>query len=195
MAKLRSPVEIVSKRGKSRKPNRKPAMRMNPLPLVFLAAPLAEIVAFGIVVQWLGFWSALALVLLTSLVGLLIVRHQGFGLISKLSRLARDGNAPGRGVGADLLILIAGLLLLIPGFLTDIIGLVLLLPFVRKRLSRAAGVKSRVYSSGTYSETYDFGSATRRGSDDENVVDLGEDEYRTSRREPGNGGNKPRIEE
>ena len=151
-------------------------MRVNPLPLFLIGAPLAEIVAFGLVVQWLGFWSAFALVLLTSAIGLLIVRHQGFGLISKISAMAREGRPPAGGMGGDLLTLIGGLLLLLPGFLTDILGLALFIPFVRHRLSRMSPVKTRVYTAGTYTETYGF-EERRSNRREDGVVDLDRSYY------------------
>lgn len=151
-------------------------MRLIPLPVLLLLAPLAEIVSFGLVVEWIGFWRALALVAFTSLIGLLIVRHQGFGLIAKVSAMARQGQAPAKGVGSDLMIMVGGLLLLLPGFLTDFIGLLLLIPFVRNRISMAPSVKTRVYTTGTYTETYEFRDPVRPR--DETVVDLDHEDYR-----------------
>ena len=152
-------------------------MRFIPLPLLLIAAPLAEIVAFGLVVQWIGFWSAFALLMLTSAIGFLIVRHQGFGLISKVSELARNGRPPATGIGSDLLTLVAGLLLMAPGFLTDIAGLLLLLPFVRSRISGKAVMKTRVYSGSAYTERYEFGERPA-ASPKTGVVDLDAADYR-----------------
>lgn len=148
---------------------------MRIFPLLLIGAPLAEIVTFGLVVQSIGFWKAFLLVLLTSAAGLLIVRQQGFGLVSKISGMARDGRIPATGLSADLMTLVAGLLLLIPGFLTDILGLLLLIPFVRAALARMTGVRSRVYTGPgeTYTETYDFRGDARTGR----TVDLDEGEF------------------
>lgn len=151
-------------------------MRLSPLPLIVIGAPLAEIVAFGLVVQWLGFWSAFALLLLTSAIGFLIVRRKGFGLISKLSALAREGRPPAGSIGRDLLTLLSGLLLLAPGFLTDIAGFVLLLPFVRDRLSQTASVQTRVYTGDSYTESFEF-SGTGRPAAGDGIVDLDETDY------------------
>lgn len=149
-----------------------------PLPLVLLALPLAEIVTFGLVVEWLGFWMALALVLATSTLGLLIVRQQGFGLISKVTEITRNGLAPASGVGGNVMTMLAGLLLLIPGFLTDLIGLLLLLPFVRRMFfGKPAPFKAQVFTNGTYTETYSFHARNEEsGADD--IVDLDQEEFR-----------------
>lgn len=160
-------------------------MRILPMPVLLLLAPLAEIISFGLVVEWIGFWRALALVAFTCVIGLLIVRHQGFGLIAKVSAMARQGQAPARGVGSDLLIMVAGLLLLIPGFLTDLVGLLLLIPFVRNRISMSPSVKTRVYTAGTYTETYEFRDPTAPHK--EPVLDLDQEEYRRTGQENGQG--------
>ena len=152
-------------------------MRTIPLPLVLLALPLAEIVAFGLVVEWLGFWAALGLVMLTSAIGFLIVRHQGFGLISKVSGITRSGLAPADGVGGNVITMLAGLLLMIPGFITDLIGLLLLLPFVRSLFfGKATPFKAQVFTNGTYSETYEFRGNGREAEADD-VVDLDSSDY------------------
>lgn len=148
-----------------------------PIPLVLLALPLAEIVAFGLVVEWLGFWSALALVFATSALGLLIVRQQGFGLMSKVSEIARSGIAPAGGVGGNVITMLAGLLLLIPGFITDVIGILLLLPFVRRMFfGSSAPFKAQVFSNGTYTETYSF-KDTREARSGDDIVDLDREDF------------------
>lgn len=143
--------------------------------LFLIAVPLAEIIAFGLVVQWLGFWLALLLVVATSAMGFLILRHHGFGLAAKMARMARTGIAPESGIGGDAMTMLSGFLLLLPGFLSDILGLLLLLPFVRRLIGGTPIMRTRFHTGGgtTYSESYDFGTG-RGGS----VVDLDEDEFR-----------------
>lgn len=143
--------------------------------LFLIAVPLAEIIAFGLVVQWLGFWLALLLVVTTSALGFLILRHHGFGLAAKMARMARTGVAPEAGIGGDAVTMLSGFLLLLPGFLSDILGLLLLLPFVRRMLAGSPIIRTR-FSTGsgtTYSESYSYGMDSG-GS----VVDLDEDEFR-----------------
>ena len=148
---------------------------MRILSLLLIAYPLAEIIAFGLVVQWLGFWTALLLVLATSVLGVLIIRHFGFGMAAKMARMARTGIAPDAGMGKDVATIAAGFLLMIPGFITDVLGLLLLIPFVRKAVAGSQAVKTRVYSASTstYRETYRYGPRGGNGS----VVDLDEGEF------------------
>lgn len=148
---------------------------MRILSLFMILLPLAEIIVFGVVVEWLGFWIALLLLLATSFTGLLIVRHQGFGMAAKMARMARTGTPPESELGRDAMTIVSGLLLLLPGFITDVFGLLLLIPPFRKLIAGSPIVRTRFSSaSGTsYTETYRYGPRPE-GS----VVDLDADEFR-----------------
>ncbi len=96
--------------------------------LAVLALPLAELAAFIAVALVLGFFMALGLVLAGSLAGALILRHAGGSHIARVRVAVDQGRfsalqADSRGG----LILLAGILLLIPGLITDFLGLLLLL--------------------------------------------------------------------
>jgi UPF0716 protein FxsA len=101
-----------------------------------LAAIAAEIVVFVLVAHWLGVGLALVLLVATSLLGGWLLRREG----SRAWRKLREAGLNGRPVGADasrgLPGLLSGLLLAVPGFITDAVGLALLVPPVR----RLAGV-------------------------------------------------------
>ena len=104
--------------------------------LAVFALPLLELAAFIAVAVTTGFVMALGLVLASSLAGLLILRHAGH--VARV-RVALDrGNFTvlhSEGPGGH--VLIAGILLLIPGFITDILALCLLIPPLRRILSAA----------------------------------------------------------
>src|SRR3546814_16788650 len=102
-------------------------MRFPLIPLL-LALPLAEIAGFVIVGRMVGVWATLALVMLTSLLGMLILRRQGLQMLRGLSSEGQQGRLPGESVINGAMIVVAGLLLLLPGFVTDIIGLAPLAP-------------------------------------------------------------------
>jgi UPF0716 protein FxsA len=128
-----------------------------------LALPLAEIVVFVLVAVWIGFgWAALA-VLTTSLIGAFMLRRGGGAHIARmrvvlgpqrLSALEADG--------AGTLYVISAILLLIPGFISDTIGLVLLV----RPLRRALGALLR--------RTFAAAAARR----DDGVVDLEPQDWR-----------------
>lgn len=101
------------------------------LPLFFLLLPLAEIACFILVGRRIGLLPTLSLVILSAVAGIVLMRIQGFGVLTRLRRSGQDGHAPGKELLDAAMILIAGILLLIPGFLSDIVGLALFLPPVR----------------------------------------------------------------
>lgn len=102
--------------------------------VLFLAVPLAEIAGFILVGDALGVVATLALVVATAIAGLVLFRWQGTGLAARLKVAVDQNQAPvgemldGLGLG------IAAVLLLIPGFLTDIFGLALMLPALRRAI-------------------------------------------------------------
>lgn len=99
--------------------------------LFFVVGPLVELFVFIQVVHWIGALDAIAVLLLVSVGGVFIVRHQGLGVWRRVREQLRVGTVPAVELVDGLLILIAGLLLIIPGFVTDAVGLLLLLPPVR----------------------------------------------------------------
>ncbi len=93
-----------------------------------LALPIAELAAFIIVVVALGLLAALALQAASSFAGLMVLRHAGGAHISRVRAALDEGRVTAlRADGTGSLTLLAGILLLVPGFITDLIGLVLLL--------------------------------------------------------------------
>ncbi|QSX36795.1 FxsA family protein [Shewanella sedimentimangrovi] len=103
--------------------------------LVFIVVPVLELSVLIRVGEVLGSWSTVALVLLTAVVGVSLVRSQGLStLMSAQQKLAR-GEMPGSELVQGMMLAMAGVLLLIPGFITDFIGLLLLTPLTRKPLA------------------------------------------------------------
>lgn len=104
------------------------------IPLFVLVLPLAEIAGFILVGRRIGLFPTLSLIVLSGIAGVLLVRIQGFGVLARLRQTGQTGRAPGKELLDAAMILIAGILLIIPGFLTDILGLTLFLPPVRSFL-------------------------------------------------------------
>ena len=107
--------------------------------LALLALPLAELAAFIAVAATIGFAWALALVLAGSLTGALVLRHAGGSHIARVRVAVSQGLGEGsftalQADSSGFLILLAGILLLIPGFITDIAGLLLLVAPLRQAL-------------------------------------------------------------
>ncbi|QRM53642.1 FxsA family protein [Sinorhizobium sp. BG8] len=100
--------------------------------VLFLLLPLGEIACFILVGRQIGVLPTLSLVLLSGVLGILLMRIQGFGALLRLRQAAQEGKLPGREMLDAAMIVVAGLLLLIPGFLTDVLGIALFLPPVRQ---------------------------------------------------------------
>lgn len=102
-----------------------------------LALPLVEIAGFVVVGDAIGVWATLALVVLAAIAGLAVVRRQGVATLAKAQRAAAAGQPPAAALFDGLCILVAGFLLVLPGFVSDAIGLALLLAPVRRVLGLA----------------------------------------------------------
>lgn len=106
------------------------------LALLFIVLPLGELALLLRVGGLIGFWPTLGLVLLTGLAGAGLARRQGFRVMAVLQAELAAGRMPGRALLDGACILVGGALLLVPGFLTDTVGFVLLLPPTRALLLR-----------------------------------------------------------
>lgn len=110
-----------------------------PLFLLFVAVPLIEIALFIQIGGWLGLWPTLGLVVLTALVGTVLMRAQGMAALDRLQAALERGRDPTGPLADGAAVLIAGMLLLTPGFFTDTLGIALLVPALRKRIIAWAG--------------------------------------------------------
>jgi UPF0716 protein FxsA len=114
--------------------------------LVFVVAPLVELAVFVQVGQWIGYPEAILLLILISVLGIFVVRYQGIGTYRRVRGQIRAGIVPAADLVNGLIILVAGLLLIVPGFVSSIVGLLLLLPpvrgFVRALLRRRFSVRA-----------------------------------------------------
>jgi UPF0716 protein FxsA len=104
-----------------------------------LALPIAEIVLFVAVAAQIGFVDAFLIQLACSLVGVMVIRSAGRVRLDRLrSQFGETMIRTARLDGADLARLLAGVLLVVPGFLTDALGALLLVPVVRRGLGAVA---------------------------------------------------------
>lgn len=100
------------------------------LPLV--ALPLIEIALFVTLGAWLGLWLSLGIVIGSAVLGTALIRRQGLQVRAELARTLRRGGDPARVIADGGLSVLAGVLLILPGFLTDALGLLLLIPPLRR---------------------------------------------------------------
>jgi UPF0716 protein FxsA len=101
------------------------------LVLAFVVVPLIEIAAIIQVGEVIGAWWTIVLLVVDSLVGAWLVRREGRTAWRALTTALSSGTMPARELADGALVLIGGTLMLTPGFVTDAVGFLLILPFTR----------------------------------------------------------------
>lgn len=104
--------------------------------VVFALVAVAEMSTFFWVESRIGLAWALGLALATAIIGSVLVRRAGLSVIGRIQRRLRESQLPGRELSHGAAILVAGAFLISPGFITDTIGFLLLLPPVREMIHR-----------------------------------------------------------
>jgi UPF0716 protein FxsA len=98
---------------------------------LFIVVPIVELYVIIQIGSLIGVWPTIALLLADAILGSLLLRHQGRGAWRRFNTALAERRFPGREVADGLLIAIGGTLLLTPGFVTDIFGLIFLIPPTR----------------------------------------------------------------
>jgi UPF0716 protein FxsA len=104
--------------------------------LLFVGIPLLDTLTLVLLGRVVGFWSTVGIVIVCGVLGTALARTQGARVWRAIQHDLAEGRTPSYGLLDGLLILIAGALLITPGFLTDITGILLLVPPVRNVLKR-----------------------------------------------------------
>ena len=118
------------------------------LALVFLVVPLAELYVIIQVGQAFGALNTIALLIVVGAAGAWLAKREGVSVWRRFQRQVQSGAVPGKEIADGVMILFAAALLMTPGFLTDLLGIALLMPPVRavvrgilmKQAARRAGV-------------------------------------------------------
>ena len=106
------------------------------LVLLFIVVPLIELFVIIEVGQAIGVWPTIALLLLDSILGAMLLRSQGRAVWARFNEALAAGRVPHREVFDGAMVIFGGALLLTPGFVTDIFGLLLLIPPSRAGIRR-----------------------------------------------------------
>lgn len=104
--------------------------------LILLALPFVEIAVFIEVGGLIGVWPTVALALLGSCAGVIVIRVAGLAMLGRARAAVARKEPPMDELLDGLCVLLAGALLIVPGFVTDVLGLILLMPWVRQRVRR-----------------------------------------------------------
>ena len=104
--------------------------------LLFVGVPIAEIALFIYVGGRIGLLATLVIIVLTAVVGSALVAKQGSAAVANVQAAFFEARFPGRELAHGAMIVVAGAFLVTPGFLTDVIGFLLLVPPVREAARR-----------------------------------------------------------
>ncbi|MEY2569621.1 MAG: protein FxsA [Actinomycetota bacterium] len=104
---------------------------MGALLLLFLVVPFVELYVLIQVGHVIGALPTIGLLIAVSVVGAWLVKREGFAVLARARQRIDAGEVPGKELVDGVLILLAGALLISPGFLSDVVGVLLLLPPVR----------------------------------------------------------------
>ncbi|MGB3388026.1 MAG: FxsA family protein [Pseudaminobacter sp.] len=150
-------------------------MRVSLFPPFLILLPLLEIAGFVVVGRQIGVLPTLGLIIATGIAGGMLLRYQGFGVMTRIRSEIEAGRDPSRNLAHGVMILLAGLLLLIPGFVSDIIGILLFLPPIRDLAWRF--LSRRVNFSADFTT---MGGFSRQRGGRGKTIDLDEDDYSKS---------------
>jgi UPF0716 protein FxsA len=157
-------------------------MRFPVVLLLVLALPLLEIAGFVVVGRQIGVLPTLGLVIATAIAGSVLLRVQGFGVLSRIRKELDAGRDPSRELANGVMIALAGVLLLVPGFITDILGILLFLPPVRAFAWRQ--LRDKVDVTTTFRSGAGFGFTRTGPSGRGKTIDLDEGQYSAGRKTP-----------
>ena len=116
--------------------------------LLFIFVPIIEIGLFIQVGGYLGLWPTIVLVLITAFVGASLVRSQGIQTLMSVQGRLQQGELPAQQIFEGVMLAVAGVLLLTPGFMTDALGMLVLLPAPRAVIAKYLMSKMVVKSVG-----------------------------------------------
>lgn len=101
---------------------------MNKFLLLFIAVPLIEMIVLIKVGQQIGALLTIALVILTAVIGIALLKQQGIAMLNRANWKLNQGQIPAREMAEGIVLAVGGALLLTPGFVTDAFGFICILP-------------------------------------------------------------------
>jgi UPF0716 protein FxsA len=146
--------------------------------LLFTLVPFIELYLLIQIGQVVGAWYTILFVVAMGVVGALLAKSQGRKVLREWSAATSQGRMPAEGVLGGVLILVGGLLLITPGVLTDVVGLLFLLPLTRRLFARAIRnhFERKIQLGQVQVEQYGFAWPPR--SQQPNVIDTEGEELR-----------------
>lgn len=106
--------------------------------LLFIVLPIVEILILVKIGMVTSIWVPIAIVVVTGVVGTALSRREGWKVLERIREDVRTGQMPADSLIDGFLVLLAGVLFVLPGVLTDVVGIVLLFPPTRSLVKRSA---------------------------------------------------------
>ncbi|CAA0114578.1 Uncharacterised protein [BD1-7 clade bacterium] len=136
---------------------------------LFLIIPVIEMILLIKVGEWIGVMPTIILVFSTAIIGVTLLRRQGLSTLLRANKKMEQGQVPAEEMVEGMLLAIGGVMLIVPGFFTDFLGLLCLIPLTRRALARRC-IKNGIFvqpgMSGSFTSTT---SSFRRA--DEDIID------------------------
>lgn len=153
-----------------------------PLFIIFILIPMVEIAVFIAVGEHIGLGTTLLLAFLTAIIGGIIIRRQGMETVVSLRTQMERGGLPLKEIFDGFCLVAAGALLITPGFVTDTMGFLLLIPKIREGLRHILGkyFKPEIHA----------GSATYRNTRDPHIIEADYEDITPSENDNENGNKK-----
>lgn len=142
--------------------------------LLFIIVPIIEISVLMQVGELIGAWPTVAIVIVSAWLGAKYVRQQGIATLQSVQTKMAQGEMPSSEIVTGVMLLVAGVLLVTPGFVTDIFGLLLLVPNVRQALANTVQNHIKTNQGSAFGNAAHFHSSTftqANGQTYENDVD------------------------
>lgn len=129
--------------------------------LLFVVAPLVELYVIIQVAQVIGGWETIALIVVESMIGAWLFKRQGRATLAKIGEALDAGRLPSNEVVDGFLLMVAGALMLAPGFISDLLAYLLILPPTRVPFRHLVIRRLRRGDTGWFFAAASSGSATR----------------------------------
>jgi len=99
--------------------------------LLFIGIPIVEVILFITIGKYIGLWNTIFIIIITGVIGAVLVKNQGISILNKALEEIKLNKVPILSIFEGIAIFVAGAFLLTPGFLTDTLGCILLIPKAR----------------------------------------------------------------
>ena len=111
---------------------------------IFIIVPIIEIYLFMRIGEMIGVWPTLGMIILTAAIGVSMLKWQGLSTLQRAQSNLQENKIPATELVEGIILLLCGALLLTPGFFTDTVGFLMLVPPIRQGVAKALVEKGKI---------------------------------------------------